>query len=144
MTTYKSVSGKKGTSPVIAVVLMVAVAVAISVTVYAWSSGFISKKSTQEAVSAESLILESIQLSGTNLVLHIRSHDPSAVYLDAVYVEGELRASKMGYRLGGDSVTPVDLTSLVNSKGGDGNFQDGDRVMLVTTRGTQIQFVVKD
>ncbi|MGC1121210.1 MAG: archaellin/type IV pilin N-terminal domain-containing protein [Candidatus Methanofastidiosia archaeon] len=144
MTTCIWITEKKGTSPVIAVVLMIAIAVAISVTIYAWSSGFVSQRSTQEAISAEYLNLEFMRLSGTSLTVYIRSHEPSSVYLDAVYVNGELRAKNIGKKLVGDSVTSVDLTSLVNSKGGDGTFQDGNEVKLVTTRGTQIQFKVED
>jgi flagellin-like protein len=134
---------KKGTSPVIAVVLMIAIAVAISVTIYAWSSGFVSQRGTQEAISPEYLNLEFMRLSGTSLTVFIRSHEPSSVYLDAVYVDGELRAKNLGWKLVGDSVTFVDLTSLVNSKGGDGTFQEGNKVKLVTARGTQIQFKVE-
>ncbi|MBU6997616.1 MAG: hypothetical protein HXS41_08825 [Theionarchaea archaeon] len=144
MTTCRWIAEKRGTSPVIAVVLMIAVAVAISVIVYAWSSGFISQKNTQEATSAESLVLEVMRLSGTNLTVHIRNHEPSNIYLDAVYVDGELRACTIGCKLVSNSVTLVDLTSLVGSKGGDGAFLEGNRVKLVTARGTQIQFVVKD
>jgi FlaG/FlaF family flagellin (archaellin) len=144
VTTRIQITEKKGTSPVIAVVLMIVIAVAISVTIYAWSSGFVSQRSTQEAVSAECLNMEFMRLSGTSLTIFIRSHEPSSVYLDAVYVDGELRAKSLGKKLVGDSVTPVDLTSLVDSKGGDGTFQQGDEVKLVTARGTQIQFKVED
>ena len=132
--------GKKGVSPVIAVVLMIAVAVAIAVIVYAWASGFTSEKTGVESGGAEQLILESQRLSGTALIVHIRNELNTAAVLDAVYLNGDLLASNIVYSIYSvmPPVTEVDLTAITG-----GTFSAGDDVMLVTEEGTQIKFKVK-
>jgi flagellin-like protein len=133
---------EKGVSPVIASVLMIAVAVSITIIVYAWSSGFMSSRSTQESAQTEKIIVENINLSGTNLTVYLRNKMEFNVYLDAVYVNGQLRVKSIYTRVSAKTVTPVDLTSVVSSHGGNGTFHSGDRVNLVTLRGTQLRFQI--
>jgi flagellin-like protein len=143
VTTFTLIKEKKAVSPVIAVVLMVAIAVAITVIVYAWTSGFVSEEVVQKCLDAESIVLESIRLSGTNLIVHIRNKDPSNIVMDAVYVNGHMMANNIDITMNSDSVTLFDLSAIINANGGDGSFQPGDKVKLVTKAGTQIVFDVK-
>ncbi len=128
---------KKGVSPVIAVVLMIAVAVAIAIIVFAWSSGFVSKHSTEESADAEMLVLEAQRLSGTNLTVYVRNDISLIAVIDAVYFDYQLVGNDLEWQIPPDSVTALDLSSL-------GAVNPGDHIMMVTERGTQIRFLVKD
>lgn len=127
---------RKGVSPVIAVVLMVAVAVAIAVIVFAWSSGFVSQRSTEESADAEMLVLEAQSLSGTSLTVYVRNDISLTAIVDAVYFDHQLVGNNLGWQLPADSLTTLDLSSF-------GAVNPGDHVMIVTERGTQIKFRVK-
>jgi flagellin-like protein len=134
---------RKGVSPVIAVVLMIAVAVSIAVIVYAWSTGFISKRSSVESAEVEKLVVENMSLSGTSLTLYLRNQVHLGCVLDTIYVNGQMRASDCDVSLPSAQLIQLDITSIINSHGGDGTFTIGDQVQLVTLRGTQIRFQVK-
>jgi flagellin-like protein len=136
-------TAKKGVSPVIAVVLMIAVAVSIAVIVYAWSTGFISKRSSVESAEVEKLVIENMNLSGTSLTLYVRNQAHLGCVLDTIYVNGQMRANDCNVSLPSTQLIQLDLTSIVNSRGGDGTFIIGDQVQMVTLRGTQINFQVK-
>ena len=127
---------EKGVSPVIAVVLMIAVAVAIAIIVFAWSSGFVSQRSTEESADAEMLVLEAQNLSGTGLTVYVRNDINLIAVIDAVYFNYQLVGQDLGLQIPPDAVTTVDLSSY-------GNVNPGDHVMIVTERGTQIKFRVK-
>ena len=127
---------EKGVSPVIAVVLMIAVAVAIAIIVFAWSSGFVSQKSTEESADAEMLVLEAQNLSGTGLTVYVRNDINLIAVIDAVYFNYQIVGQGLGWQIPPDAVTTLDLSSL-------GNVNPGDHVMIVTERGTQIKFRVK-
>lgn len=134
---------KKGVSPVIAVVLMIAVAVAIAVIVYAWSSGFISKRSSVESAEVEKLVVEQMDLSGTSLTLYVRNQIHLGGVLDSIYVNGVLRANDCNVSLPSTQLIQLDLSTIIASQGGNNAFYVGDQVQLVTLRGTQIKFQVK-
>lgn len=131
-------------SPVIAVVLMIAVAVSISVIVYAWSSGFISKRSSVESAEVEKLVVEQMSLSGTSLTLYLRNQVHLNCMLDTIYVNGQIRANDCNLPMPASQMIQLDLSSIITSLGGDGTFHVGDQVQLVTLRGTQIKFQVRD
>jgi flagellin-like protein len=135
--------GKKAVSPVIAVVLMIAVAVAITVVVYAWSTGFVSKRGTHESSQAEHVIIENMSLSGTTLTIYVRNMVFLDVVLDAVYVNGQMRASSIDTTVNADTLTMLNLSTIVSGAGGDGTFVVGDRVQVTSKRGTIIKFDVK-
>jgi flagellin-like protein len=134
VTTLILIKKKKAVSPVIAVVLMIAVAVAITITVYAWTSGFVSSKASHESANAETMVLESVHLSGTNLTVNIRSKVPFTIVMDTVYINGSLQANGTNKIINPRTVTTWNLP---------GNYQVGDNVKLVTDRGTQMIFVIK-
>lgn len=134
MTTFTLIKKKKAVSPVIAVVLMIAVAVAITITVYAWTSGFVSDKASHESANAETMVLESVHLSGTSLTVNIRSKVPFAITMDTVYINESMQANDVNKVINPRTVTSWSLP---------GNYQPGDNVKLVTDRGTQMKFVVK-
>lgn len=134
----------KGVSPVIAVVLMVAVAVSISVIVYAWSSGFISKRSSVESAEVEKLVVEQMSLSGTSLTLYLRNQVHLNCVLDTIYVNGQIRVNDCNLQMPASQMIQLDLSIIITSRGGDGTFYVGDQVQLVTRRGTQIRFQVRD
>lgn len=143
MMDFNLLGGRRGVSPVIAVVLMVAVAVSIAVIVYAWSSGFVSERATSESAEAETLVVENVRLSGTTLTINIRNKSLLVAILDSIYVDGELRATGLSQSIIANGVTELNLSDIISSNGGDGNFSAGDRVQLVTRRGTQIRFRAK-
>ncbi len=131
---------QKAVSPIIGVVLMIAVALSISVIVFIWASGLASKHATADSADTEQIVIEQVTLNTTNLTVYLRNKNKFDVIVDTVYVNDRLEATKLDAKLEGDSVTPIDLTSLLSSHGGNGSFNKGDRVTLVTMRGTQIKF----
>jgi flagellin-like protein len=143
MIKFRLIKKRRAVSPVIAVVLMIAVAVAISVTVYAWSSGFVSKRSSVESAESEQLVIEELNLSGTQLTIYLRNRIAENAIVDVIYVNGVLRASNLTAEVSAKSVTSLDLTALISSQGGDGAFYVGDTVQIVTLRGTQVRFTVR-
>ncbi|MBU7048497.1 MAG: hypothetical protein HXS54_18855 [Theionarchaea archaeon] len=134
---------RRAVSPVIAVVLMIAVAVAISITVYAWSSGFVSKRSSVESAESEQLVIEELNLSGTQLTVYLRNKIAKNAIADVIYVNGQMRATNLSTVVSADCVTQLDLSALILSQGGDGTFHVGDTVQIVTLRGTQVKFTVR-
>jgi flagellin-like protein len=137
------VKGKKAVSPVIAVVLMIAVAVAIAVIVYAWSTGFVSKRSSIESAESEQLVIEEMNLSGTQLTVYVRNKIAEDAVVNTIYVNGQARAVNLAAIIPAKSVTLLDISALITSQGGNGNIIIGDTVNLATLRGTQIKFIVK-
>ncbi|MEM3528068.1 MAG: archaellin/type IV pilin N-terminal domain-containing protein [Candidatus Bathyarchaeia archaeon] len=82
---------RRGVSPVIAVLLMVAIAVAASILVYVWSMGLIGTLTTGGGQQLkEQVILEAYKWNGTTgpLDLYLRNVGNSEVVVDAVYVSG--------------------------------------------------------
>ncbi|MEM3382117.1 MAG: archaellin/type IV pilin N-terminal domain-containing protein [Candidatus Bathyarchaeia archaeon] len=82
---------KRGVSPVIAVLLMVAIAVAASILVYVWSMGLIGTLTTGGGQQLkEQVILEAYNWKTTStLELYLRNVGNSEVVVDAVYVSGQ-------------------------------------------------------
>lgn len=143
MIDLKQMKGKKAVSPVIAVVLMIAVAVSITVVIFAWASGFVGGHATAESPDAEQIILEEMSRSGTNVTVYLRNMESSSIYLDTVYVNGQLRATNISTSISANGVSLLDLSAIISASGGDGTFYVGDQVQLVTVNGTQIRFLVK-
>lgn len=143
MNILKLMKERRATSPVIAVVLMIAVAVSIAVIIYAWSSGFVSKRSSVESAESEQLVVEAVNLSGTNLSVYIRNKIPTNAVVNTIYVNGQIRANNLTAVVNAQNVTVLDISALITSQGGNGNFAVGDNVLLVTLRGTQINFYIR-
>jgi flagellin-like protein len=143
MNILKLIKERRATSPVIAVVLMIAVAVSIAVIIYAWSSGFVSKRSSVESAESEQLVVEAVHLSGTTLNVYIRNKIPTNAVVNTIYVNGQIRANNLAAVVSAQNVTVLDLSALITSQGGNGNFALGDSVLLVTLRGTQINFYIR-
>ena len=143
MNLLKLMKERRATSPVIAVVLMIAVAVSIAVIIYAWSSGFVSKRSSVESAESEQLVVEAVNLSGTNLSVYIRNKIPTNAVVNTIYVNGQVRANNLTAVVNAQNVTVLDISALITSQGGNGNFAVGDNVLLVTLRGTQINFYIR-
>jgi len=83
-------SNKKGVSPVIAVLLMIAIAVAAAILVYVWSMGLIGTLTTGGGQQVrEQVILDSYRwpASGT-LTLYLRNVGSAEVEVDAIYIAG--------------------------------------------------------
>ena len=142
MNLLKLIKERRATSPVIAVVLMIAVAVSIAVIIYAWSSGFVSKRSSVESAESEQLVVEAVNLSGTNLSVYIRNKIPTNAVVNTIYVNGQIRANNLTAIVSAQNVTVLDISALITSQGGNSAFAVGDSVLLVTLRGTQINFHV--
>ena len=109
----KRISDKKGVSPVIAVLLMIAIAVAAAILVYVWSMGLIGTLTTGGgSQTREQVILDAYSWNATGtMTLYLRNVGSSEVELDAVYVGGESIDSDMGTTLPVQGpVIQVDLT----------------------------------
>jgi len=88
---------RKGVSPVIAVLLMVAIAVAASILVYVWSMGLIGTLTTGGGQQVrEQVILEAYNWTKpTKLELYLRNVGNTEVTVDAVYLAGKQISSNM-------------------------------------------------
>lgn len=122
---------------------MIAVAVAITIVVYAWSTGFVSKRGTHESSQAEHVIVENMSLSGTSLTVYVRNMVFLDVVLDTIYVNGQMRASDINVTVSADTLTVLNLSNIISAAGGDGTFVVGDQVQIASKRGTIIKFNVK-
>ncbi|MEM2902602.1 MAG: type IV pilin N-terminal domain-containing protein [Candidatus Bathyarchaeia archaeon] len=81
---------RKGVSPVIAVLLMIAIAVAASILVYVWSMGLIGTLQTGGGQQLrEQVILEEYSWDSSGLNLYLRNVGASDVIVDTVYVAGK-------------------------------------------------------
>jgi flagellin-like protein len=82
---------RKGVSPVIAVLLMIAIAVAASILVYVWSMGLIGTLQTGGGQQVrEQVILEAYSWNSTDktLKLYLRNVGATDVTIDSIYVSG--------------------------------------------------------
>ena len=97
----KRIADKKGVSPVIAVLLMIAIAVAAAILVYVWSMGLIGTLTTGGgAQTREQVIIDAYSWNATgNIILYTRNVGSSEVVLDAVYVGGSVASTDMGTTL---------------------------------------------
>ena len=87
---------KKGVSPVIAVLLMIAIAVAAAILVYVWSMGLIGTLTGGGGQQTrEQIIIDAYVWKGSDMALYFRNVGSSEVVLDAIYVSGTPVASSM-------------------------------------------------
>lgn len=135
---------RRAVSPVIAVVLMIAVAVAITAVVFAWSSGLVTERTSARASDPEQIIVEEMNFSGTVVTVYLRNKELYDTFLDAIYVNGQLRARNINMVISANRVSFFNLSDIITASGGDGTFYTGDIVQLVTSRGTQIRFHVRN
>lgn len=128
---------KKGVSPIIAVVLMVAVTVTILVIVYAWTTGFASEKAGIDTLEAEYVILESQRINSGHLIINLRNSGNNNAVIDSLYVEGRWYHSELSYYIPQGKSLEIIIPMSCH------NILIGTHVMLVTERGTQIRFTVR-
>ncbi len=97
---YK-IDNKKGVSPVIAVLLMIAIAVAASILVYVWSMGLIGTLTTGGgSQTREQVIVDAYAWNATgDMTLYLRNVGSAEVILDAVYVGGNVASTDMASTL---------------------------------------------
>ena len=114
---------KKGVSPVIAVVLMVAVAVALAVIIYAWASGYITGETGKaSSTTSYALISEEKRSLGINsLIYQVYMRNTSIPVENAasafdIYVNGVLSATST-FILTEEAATTNDSSSTTWSKG---------------------------
>ena len=87
---------RKAVSPVIAVLLMIAIAVAASILVYVWSMGLIGTLQTGGGQQVrEQIELDAYSWNSTSgsMDLYLRNVGSSSVEVDAIYIEGALKAN---------------------------------------------------
>jgi flagellin-like protein len=104
---------KKGVSPVIAVLLMIAIAVAAAILVYVWSMGLIGTLTGGGGQQTrEQVIVDAYTWKGTDMILYFRNVGSSEVVLDAIYVSGTPVASSMSTVLSVQGpVQPITVTT---------------------------------
>ena len=98
----KGIFNKKGVSPVIAVLLMIAIAVSAAILVYVWSMGLIGTLTTGGGGQVrEQVILDAYSWNATSnaITLYMRNVGNSEVELDALYVGGDMVSTNMGTTL---------------------------------------------
>lgn len=126
---------RRGVSPVIAVLLMIAIAISIGVLVYVWISGLAgSLTNTGGTQVADRLELVAYQFSGSNLILYIRNAGNNKVTVDEIYVLGESimdSTSDVGV-----PINPGETQQIQVSLNGD--YQDGQAytVRVVASSGS--------
>jgi len=114
---------KKGVSPVIAVVLMVAVAVALAVIIYAWASGYITGETGKASATTSYGIIseEKRGLTGSTTVYQVNMRNTSIPVENAatafdLYINGVIQAIS-AFALSEKTVTTNDGSSTTWSKG---------------------------
>ena len=98
----KNKSTKKGVSPVIAVLLMIAIAVAAAILVYVWAMGLIGTLTgTGGQQVKEQIIMDAYnwQTPAGPMTIYMRNVGSSQIIVDAVYVGGASAASNMNSQL---------------------------------------------
>jgi flagellin-like protein len=86
---YKKFGRRKGVSPVIAVLLLIAIAVATGILVYVWVSGLAGSLSSSSVNQVtEQLTLTSYKFDSNSLYLYIKNTGGNKVTIDQVYVNG--------------------------------------------------------
>ena len=97
---------RKGVSPVIAVLLMIAIAVAASILVYVWSMGLIGTlQAGGGEQTAEQVIMEAYSWNSTDLTLYLKNVGTADVVVDAIYVGGTQITTTETLTVLGPSVT---------------------------------------
>lgn len=104
---------KKGVSPVIAVLLMIAIAVAAAILVYVWSMGLIGTLTGGGGQQTrEQIIVDAYTWKTNTMTLYFRNVGSSEVVLDAIYVSGTPVASSMSTVLSVQGpVQPITVTT---------------------------------
>ncbi len=136
-------SKKKGISPVIAIVQMIALAIAIAFIIYAWTTGFVSEKVGGVRVEAEYVVLESQSLSGGTLTMVLRNSSDAEIVIDSIYVNGVLAFTSMNLHMEEDEVISLSITLAVALPAAH-PISEGDEITLVTQRGIAIEFKVRN
>jgi len=109
-------SRKKGVSPVIAVLLMIAIAVAAAILVYVWSMGLIGTLTGGGGQQTrEQIIVDAYTWKSDTMTLYFRNVGQTEVVLDAIYVSGTPVASSMSTVLSVQS--PVVSVSVTTPSG---------------------------
>jgi flagellin-like protein len=139
---FRKKRNKKGVSPIIAVVLMVAVIVAISIIVYASTTEFVYEKTNARSVEFEQLILESQRLSGDTLTITVRNISNMDVVIDTMYINGYPLFSNVNFHMTRNGISTINIT-ITDVCTHTQFFSEGIDIMLVTERGTQIKFTVR-
>ena len=100
---------RRGVSPVIAVLLLIAIAVAAGILVYVWVSGLVGTlTSTGGAQTTEQLELEAYDWTTTStLTLYVRNVGGSKIIIDEIYVQ----------EVGGSIINHITGTSIEVSVG---------------------------
>ena len=114
----KNKSTKKGVSPVIAVLLMIAIAVAAAILVYVWAMGLIGTLTgTGGQQVKEQIIMDAYnwQTPAGPMTIYMRNVGSSQIIVDAVYVGGASAASGLSSQLNLQSTASVFSVSVPTS-----------------------------
>jgi len=76
---------RRGVSPVIAILLLIAIAVAVGILTYVWVTGYISSL-VNMPTGIENLIIESYYVNGNTLTLYIRNVGGIPATIDTIYL----------------------------------------------------------
>jgi len=140
----KNKSTKKGVSPVIAVLLMIAIAVAAAILVYVWAMGLIGTLTgTGGQQVKEQIIMDAYNWQGTNsttMTLYLRNVGSSQVVVDAIYVGGASAASGLSSQLNLQSTASVFSVTVPTSIGATSGV--GYTVKVITKTGGVFSFSV--
>jgi flagellin-like protein len=98
----KNKSTKKGVSPVIAVLLMIAIAVAAAILVYVWAMGLIGTLTGSGGGQVkEQIIMDAYnwQTPAGPMTIYMRNVGSSQIIVDAIYIGGASAASNLNSQL---------------------------------------------
>ena len=139
----KNKSTKKGVSPVIAVLLMIAIAVAAAILVYVWAMGLIGTLTgTGGQQVKEQIIMDAYNWQGTGgtMTLYLRNVGSSQVVVDAIYVGGASAASGLSSQLNLQSTASVFSVTVPTSISATSGV--GYTVKVITKTGGVFSFSV--
>lgn len=123
---------------IVAALVVIGIPVGIAVLTYWWASQYTGELDVESETGMEileQLIIESVTLQGDGSVeACIRNAASVDAWIEAVYKNGNIIASKVNQKILGDDTTCFTLP---------GTYADGDEVTLITTEGTPIKFKVR-
>ncbi len=113
MITKQELMKRKGVSPVIATVILVAVAITVSVAVAYWMSGIAGQYTNFEKVEISSAVVTLDTYSNWIITIDLKNTGTATATLDAVYVNDAVVTTDQAAPTGANTTLATDLTTVI-------------------------------
>ncbi|MCD6409774.1 MAG: DUF2341 domain-containing protein [Candidatus Verstraetearchaeota archaeon] len=101
-----SQSSRKGTHPVMAVLLLIGITVAASIIFYSFTVGFMGKiRPPDSGLTGGMLVIDSVNVANGSIVVHVKNLDDVAVKISKIYIESFDGSLKLALTVKGAPVT---------------------------------------